>query len=265
MTDKIDVLPEVKEILGAVLFAAREPVGLGELGALFARTAERYGGVTRDYAAAGEGILGEALAALGRDLESAGAGVRLVEVAHGFRLETDTRCGPWLRQFLDKGRAGRLSKPALETLAIIAYRQPCTRAEIEAVRGVAVDQILRNLLDLQLVKIAGRSELPGRPWLLGTTQRFLEHFGLRNLDALPGVAELRRMEDERQAAGPGGAEEPAAPELPLGAEAAPGGGDERPPEDVSDAFASEGNGAHGGGGDGGVPPGEGGAVGEEDR
>jgi segregation and condensation protein B len=85
----------------------------------------------------------------------------------------------------------------LETLAIIAYRQPCVRSEIEAVRGVAVDQILRNLLELQLVRIVGRSELPGRPMLYGTTQKFLEYFGINDLNDLPGVEELKGLEGSK--------------------------------------------------------------------
>jgi segregation and condensation protein B len=131
---------------------------------------------------------------LGKDLASARLGFSIAEVANGYRLVNDASCGPWLRRLLEKGKPSRLSPPALETLAIIAYRQPCTRAEIEAVRGVEVDQMVRNLLELQLIRLVGRSELPGRPWLIGTTQKFLEHFGLNSLDDLPGVEELRRME-----------------------------------------------------------------------
>ena len=123
--------------------------------------------------------------------------MHVIEVANGFRFENDSSCGPWLRHLLERGRPTRLSRPALETLAIIAYRQPVMRSEIEAVRGVAVDQIIRNLLEMQLIKIVGRSELPGRPWQFGTTQKFLEHFGLKNLMDLPGVEELRRMEDDQ--------------------------------------------------------------------
>jgi len=81
-------------------------------------------------------------------------------------------------------------------LAIVAYRQPVLRSEIESVRGVSVDSILRNLVELQLVKVVGRSELPGRPWMFGTTQRFLEHFGLRSLEDMPGMDELKRKEEE---------------------------------------------------------------------
>src|SRR5213076_896309 len=84
-----------------------------------------------------------------------------------------------------------LSPPALETLAIIAYRQPITRADVEAVRGVTVEGVLQNLMERGLVKISGRAELPGRPLLYETTQFFLEHFGLRNLDVLPNAEDLR--------------------------------------------------------------------------
>jgi segregation and condensation protein B len=95
----------------------------------------------------------------------------------------------------------RLSKPALETLAIVAYRQPCLRSEIEEVRGVTVDAVLRRLIDMQLVRVVRRSELPGRPWLFGTTQKFLEHFGINSIDDLPGSSELKRAmptEDRKQ-------------------------------------------------------------------
>ena len=117
-------------------------------------------------------------------------------MAGGWRLENDASCGAWLRVMLQKGRGNRLSLPALETLAIVAYRQPVARSEIEAVRGVAVDAILKNLLELQLVKVVGRTDLPGRPWLFGTTRKFMEHFGLKSLAELPGTDELRRMDDE---------------------------------------------------------------------
>ncbi len=210
----VDVLPELKEIVGAVLFAAKQPVTLDQLAELFPQTADQHGGIAKDYASATRADVEAALAAFRADLERARLGLSVVEVAGGFRLENRAACGPWLRQYLDKGRPNRLSRPAMETLAIIAYRQPVMRSEIESVRGVAVDQILRNLLDLQLIRIAGRSELPGRPWLFGTTQKFLEQFGLRSLDDLPGVEELRRIEETRGAApspAPAAAAEPSAP------------------------------------------------------
>lgn len=193
----VDVLPELKQILGAMLFAAKEPVSLSQMHRVFEQAAELHGGITKDFAKVTESHLREALEALRADLEKARVGVQVREVAHGYRLMNDAACGPWLRVLLEKGKANRLSRPALETLAIIAYRQPVVRSEIEAVRGVAVDQIIRNLLDMQLIRVVGRSELPGRPWMFGTTQTFLEHFGLKGLNDLPGTEELRRLENEQ--------------------------------------------------------------------
>lgn len=210
------VLPELKQIIGAMLFVRKEPLTAAEIRRVLSATAERRGGVTADFAKAGEGLIREALAELGRELSERKLGFHLVEVAGGWRLENDANCGPWLRVMLQKGRGARLSLPALETLAIIAYRQPCVRSEIEAVRGVAVDAIIKNLLEMQLVRVVGRSELPGRPWMFGTTQKFMEHFGLKSLDDLPGTDELRRMEAEQNARArkPGAQAEAVAPELP---------------------------------------------------
>lgn len=188
------VIPELKEIIGAVLFAAREPMTVANILRVLKDTAETYGGVTSDFSSAGKEDVEAAVAALREELDHLSTGYGVCEVAHGYRLENDARCGPWVRVLLKKGKPYRLSRPALETLAIIAYRQPCTRSEMESVRGVAVDQIVRNLLEMQLVKITGRSELPGRPWLFGTTRKFLEYFGMNSLGDLPGVDELKRLE-----------------------------------------------------------------------
>jgi segregation and condensation protein B len=193
------VLPELKQIIGAMLFVRKEPLTAAEIRRVLSSTAERRGGVTADFAKANEKQVREAVAELERELAERKLGFHLIEVAGGWRLENDANCGPWLRVMLQKGRGTRLSLPALETLAIIAYRQPCVRSEIEAVRGVAVDAILRNLLEMQLIRVIGRSELPGRPWMFGTTQKFMEHFGLKSLDDLPGTDELRRLEAEQTA------------------------------------------------------------------
>jgi segregation and condensation protein B len=195
------VLPELKQIVGAMLFVRKEPLTVAEIRRVLSATAERRGGITTDFAKANETLIREAVDELGRDLADRKVGFHIIEVAGGFRLENDANCGPWLRVMLQKGRGTRLSLPALETLAIVAYRQPCVRSEIEAVRGVAVDAILKNLLELQLVRVVGRSELPGRPWMFGTTQKFMEHFGLKSLDDLPGTDELRRMEARQTAKG----------------------------------------------------------------
>ena len=206
-------LPELKQIIGAMLFVRKEPLTVAEIRRVLSATAERRGGITADFAKANEALVREAAETLGRELAERKLGFHLIEVAGGWRLENDANCGPWLRTMLQKGRGARLSLPALETLAIIAYRQPCVRSEIEAVRGVAVDAILRNLLEMQLVRVVGRSELPGRPWMFGTTQKFMEHFGLKCLDDLPGTDELRRLEAEQARARPPQAAE-TAPELP---------------------------------------------------
>ena len=197
MTD-VDVLPEIKQILGALLFASKDPLAASEMKKVIKEVAEKKGGSFKDYAEISDADVKAALEQLRQDLEQARLGVHLIEVAKGYRLQNDVNCGLWLRHMLDRGRANRLTKPALETLAIIAYRQPATRAEIEAVRGVAVDQILRNLIELQLIRITGRSELPGKPWMFGTTQKFLEYFGLRDVKDLPSVEELRRVESEQK-------------------------------------------------------------------
>jgi len=194
-----DVLPELKQIVGALLFAAKGSLSLADVRRCLRQVAEDRGGVYRDFAEVTDADILAALGILRDQVRDLRIGVQINEVAGGFRMENEVNCGPWLRALLHKGRASRLSRPALETLAVIAYRQPCTRAEIEAVRGVAVDQILRNLIDLQLIRITGRSEVPGRPWQFGTTQKFLEYFGLKNVKELPGTEELRRIEVEQEA------------------------------------------------------------------
>jgi segregation and condensation protein B len=118
---------------------------------------------------------------------------QLMEKAEGWQLATDPQYAQWVRQLFPAPKPARLSAPALETLAIIAYRQPITRADVEAVRGVNIDGVLQTLIERGLVKIAGRAEIPGRPLLYETTQFFLDHFGLRSLEELPNVEELRKQ------------------------------------------------------------------------
>jgi len=190
------VLPELKEIIGALLFAAKKPVTAKEIRKVLMGAGETYGGPYEQFASLKEKEILEAVVELEEEHSKGATGLHVAEVAHGFRLQNNMTCGPWVRTMLDKDRATKLSKPALETLAIIAYRQPVLRSEIESVRGVSVDHILRNLVELQLVKVVGRSELPGRPWMFGTTQRFLEHFGLNSLEDMPGMDELKRRDEE---------------------------------------------------------------------
>ena len=197
MSQTTNVLPELKEIIGSLLFASKEPVNIAQIRRVLQNTAEEEKGATLDFAKATPSDIKQAVESLSRDLEKTRMGFVLTEVAKGYRLENQTNCGLWLREHLNKSKANRLSRPALETLAIIAYRQPATRSEIEAVRGVAVDAIVKNLLELQLIKVVGRSELPGRPWLFGTTQQFLLHFGIRDIVDLPNVDELKKMKEKK--------------------------------------------------------------------
>ena len=134
-----------------------------------------------------------AIAKLNHDYETTGRAFMLVERAKGWKLFTRPSYGEFVRHLFPGRKPERLSGPAMETLAIIAYRQPITKGAIEAVRGVACDGMLQKLLDRELVRIGGRAELPGRPLLYETTELFYEHFGIRSIDDLPNANELRRV------------------------------------------------------------------------
>jgi len=188
----VDVLPELKQIVGALLFAAKEPLPIKRIRKAMIETGNGFSGPYEQYAKATDKQIEGAIEELQDDLRKAKLGLHVARVAEAYRLQNDAACGPFVRALLEKNQVMRLSKPALETLAIVAYRQPCLRSEIEEVRGVSVDAVLRKLIDMQLVRIVRRSELPGRPWLFGTTQKFLEHFGINQIEDLPGSRELRR-------------------------------------------------------------------------
>ncbi len=138
--------------------------------------------------------IAQAMNGLREEYEAGERGFRVVESAAGWKAVTAPDAAPWVRQLFPENRPARLSPSALETLAIVAYRQPITRADIEAVRGVNVDGVMQTLLERGVARITGRADLPGRPLLYGTTEYFLEHFSLRSLDELPNCAELRRVE-----------------------------------------------------------------------
>jgi len=185
----------LKRVVEAILFASQRPVSARDLQGILKSAAEadkEDPGVTA-FAGIKEPALRAAIDELETDCTDPSRAYELRESAAGWQLVTKPEFAPWLRQLFPEYRSARLSAPALETLAIIAYRQPITRADIEAVRGVAVDGVLQTLLDRGLIKIAGRAEIPGRPLLYETTQNFMDHFGLRNLDELPNVEELRKI------------------------------------------------------------------------
>jgi segregation and condensation protein B len=197
----------LKRIVEAILFASQRPVSAKDLQGILKSAAEADKGdpIAAAFSAIREPALRAAIEELGADCADPSRAYELRETAAGWQLVTKPQFAPWLRQLFPEYRSARLSAPAMETLAIIAYRQPITRADIEAIRGVAVDGVLQTLLDRGLVKIAGRAEIPGRPLLYETTQNFMNHFGLRNLDELPNVAELRKvyLPVPASAAGPG--------------------------------------------------------------
>lgn len=122
------------------------------------------------------------------------AGILIMEIAGGYQMVTNPKLAVAIRKFRNTSSSNRLSAPALETLAIIAYNQPLIKAEIEQIRGVGADGVLKTLLDKRLIKIMGRKEVPGKPLLYGTTREFLQYFGLKDLTDLPTLKELAREE-----------------------------------------------------------------------
>ncbi len=189
--------PALSLILEAILFASQKAVTAKELVTHLRNAAAAVPAETTSpalaYAKVKEGQVHDALVELQAQVAASGRAYQVRETATGWLLSSAPGYAPWLRALYPEAKPTRLSASALETLAIIAYRQPITRADMEAVRGVSVDGVMQTLLDRGLVKIAGRSESAGRPLLYATTQFFLDHFGLRHLDELPNAAELRHI------------------------------------------------------------------------
>ena len=179
------------QVIEALLFGASKPLSTRELTTAI-KGAEGDDLLSNEFSRATESQTAAALEQLKIEYIEQKRAFQLVEKAEGWQLVSDPTYAPWVRQLFPAAKPIRLTPPSLETLAIIAYRQPITRADVEAVRGVAVDGVLQNLMERGLVKIAGRAEVPGRPLLYETTQFFLEHFGLRDLDELPNAEELKR-------------------------------------------------------------------------
>lgn len=136
----------------------------------------------------------QAVESLNKSYQENGRSFTILERPKGWKLYTRTEYGDFVRQLFPGRKPERLSGPAMETLAIIAYRQPITKAAIEAVRGVSCDGMIQKLLDRDLIRIGGRAELPGRPLLYDTTEVFFEHFGIRSIDDLPNASELRKIQ-----------------------------------------------------------------------
>lgn len=185
---------ELAVLLEALLLASGKPLSIERMSELFEES-ERPSHTQ----------LRKALEVLGKSCST--RAYELKEVASGFRLQVRARYSPWVGRLWEE-RPQRYSRALLETLALIAYRQPITRGEIEDVRGVAVNsQIIKTLLEREWIRVVGHRDVPGRPAMFATTRQFLDHFNLKNLDELPPLAVLRQMEpellsDEEEAAVP---------------------------------------------------------------
>ena len=187
---------ELKFVLESLLIAAPKPLSPTELRDVLTKAADEEGAAEHVRACRKLPLekIGEALAQLAQDHEAAARSYRLVCVAGAWQFVTLPESAPWLRAFVGvKSRPTKLSQPALETLAVIAYRQPVTRAECEQIRGVAVDGVIATLKERGLIEEAGRAEVIGRPMQYATTAAFLEYFGLASLDGMPAADELRRI------------------------------------------------------------------------
>ena len=207
----------LQAIVGALLFASPSPLTAAEIRNAIRAVEAQEGDdpeVMEVYSTCTASEVQEALRGVEKELERSQLGVRLVCAANAYRLQTDPSCGRHVRSLLKVDRPNRLSRAALETLAIVAYRQPIAKSEIEQVRGVGVDTILRSLVELELVRIVGKSELPGHPFLYGTTQLFLEHFGLASLGELNGMDPTLQRSNPKERAQLYRKKEASQPELP---------------------------------------------------
>lgn len=177
-------LSGLKGIVEAILFASGEPLSVDRLLGVVE-------GVSRPE-------LLSALRALQADYAAEGRGLQVVEVAGGFQVATRPDCAPWIKR-LERAKAGaRLSRSAMETLAMIAYKQPLVRAEIEQIRGVDTAGVLKTLLERRLIRIVGRKDIPGRPIMYGTTKQFLQAFGLKDLGGLPALRDIKDLKEAGQ-------------------------------------------------------------------
>jgi len=170
-----------KAAVEALLFASSRPLSLDSL--------VEASGIDKN-------VLKKILAALGEEYAAQGRGFTLEEVAGGYQLRSDPRFAPQIGKLHSARSRRRMTRSSLETLAIIAYRQPVTRAEIEHIRGVDSGAVLKTLLSLVMIRILGRKEAPGKPILYGSTREFLEYFGLRDIESLPTLEEVTELLEE---------------------------------------------------------------------
>ncbi len=191
---------DLRFVIESILFAAQKPLTPAELHDLCRATSEQCEEVRQRKALVKPSTkrIRQTLEQLAKEHEQSSRSYRLICVAGAWQFVTRSEYAPWVRSLVgQKPRPPKLSQPALETLAIIAYRQPLTRAEAEQIRGVSVDGVVQTLLERELIEQRGRAEIIGRPMTYGTTEYFLEYFGLQSLNDLPAAPELHRIEVQR--------------------------------------------------------------------
>jgi segregation and condensation protein B len=176
---------ELKAILESLLFVSADPVPL-----------ERFMVVLGTVS---KSELRQALQSLREDFDREGRGLQMVELAGGYQIVTRAEHAPWIKRLAKAKASPKLSRSAMESLAIIAYKQPIVRAEIEQIRGVEVSTVLRTLLERKLIRMVGRKDVPGRPIMYGTTKLFLQQFGLSDLSQLPPLREFKELGEAEQA------------------------------------------------------------------
>jgi len=171
---------QLKSAIESLLFIAGHPLSLDRLKGIFEEATKEQ--------------LEAQIDVLRQEYDATGSGIMLAEVAGGYQLATRSENAAWIRKFKSVKVSSKLSRPALETLAIVAYKQPITRSEVEAIRGVNIGGIMRNLMERRLVKIVGKKDVPGKPMLYGTSLEFLQYFGLKDLSSLPTLKEFQELE-----------------------------------------------------------------------
>ncbi|HTG02138.1 MAG TPA: SMC-Scp complex subunit ScpB, partial [Nitrospirota bacterium] len=171
---------ELKAAIEAILFIAGTPLAADKLKGLFEDVPPEQ--------------IEAQLAGLKAEYDGRGSGIMLAEIAGGYQFATRPEHALLIRKFRTAKTSSKLSKPALETLAIVAYKQPITRTEVEQIRGVNIGGIIRNLMERRLVKIVGKKDVPGKPMLYGTSQEFLQYFGLKDLSSLPTLKEFQELD-----------------------------------------------------------------------
>lgn len=175
---------EAKAILEAILFLSEGPL-----------EPEKLKGILEGFTPT---RIKELLEGLKKGYDERQGGLQIVEVAGGYQILTRAEYAPWIKRFNLVRLSSRLSRASLETLAIVAYKQPIIRSEVESIRGVNSEGVLKNLLERNLIKILGRKDEPGRPIMYGTTREFLQYFGLKDLSELPTLKEFKDIEVETQ-------------------------------------------------------------------